>query len=139
MIDNLQIGYISIMKHLYSEECGKNVYLINCELYIEKLYDIQEQSVSYSEPSKFPMTNIDYTFVIDKKTDFEELNDIISKYDHKYLMEYRLIDIYESERKNVTITFLIGSDTKTLSKEDIDEFQEDILSYIEANELKVMK
>ena len=53
--------------------------------------------------------------------------------------ENNLIDIYEDEKKKVTITFVIGSKEKTLSKEDMLEFQENILNYIKYNNLEIVQ
>ena len=57
-------------------------------------------------------------------------------------MEYSLVDIYESSekllgKKTVTIRFTIGSYTDTLTKEQIDEEREVILSTLKNNNMYI--
>lgn len=139
LLDNKKIGYISLLKNTISKDCGKKTLIINAELWIENLYGSNIQKIIYEEPSKYPITNIDYTFILNKETKYEELDNILKKYNHKYLLSYNLIDIYEDEKKKVTVTFVIGSKEKTLSKEDILEFQENILNHIKDNNLEIVK
>ena len=139
LLDNKKIGYISLLKNTISKDCGKKTLIINAELWIENLYGSNIQSIIYEEPSKYPITNIDYTFILNKETKYEELDNILKKYNHKYLLSYNLIDVYEDEKKKVTITFVIGSREKTLSKEDMLEFQENILNYIKYNNLEIVQ
>lgn len=139
LLDNKKIGYISLLKNTISKDCGKKTLIINAELWIENLYGSNIQSIIYEEPSKYPITNIDYTFILNKETKYEELDNILKKYNHKYLLSYNLIDVYEDEKKKVTITFVIGSKEKTLSKEDMLEFQENILNHIKDNNLEIVQ
>lgn len=139
LLDNKKIGYISLLKNTISKDCGKKTLIINAELWIENLYGSNIQKIIYEEPSKYPITNIDYTFILNKETKYEELDNVLKIYNHKYLLSYNLIDIYEDEKKKVTITFVIGSKEKTLSKEDMLEFQENILNYIKNNNLEIVQ
>lgn len=139
MLDNSKIGYISLFKNNISQDCSKKALIINAELWVENLYDINDDNIKYKEPSKYPITSIDYTFIVNKETKYEELNNILRNYKHKYLLSYNLVDIYEDEKKKVTITFIIGSKEKTLSKEDINDFQINILEYINNNNLEIVK
>lgn len=139
LLDNKKIGYISLLKNTISKDCGKKTLIINAELWIENLYGSNIQKIIYEEPSKYPITNIDYTFILNKETKYEELDNVLKIYNHKYLLSYNLIDIYEDEKKKVTITFVIGSKEKTLSKEDMLEFQENILNYIKDNNLEIVQ
>lgn len=139
MLDNSKIGYISLLKNTISKDCSKKSLIINAELWVENLYDINDDNIKYKEPSKYPITSIDYTFIVNKETKYEELNNILRNYKHKYLLSYNLVDIYEDEKKKITITFIIGSTDKTLSKEDINNFQINVLDYINNNNLEIVK
>ena len=60
----------------------------------------------------------------------------------QYLMEYSLVDIYENMekmlgKKTVTIRFVIGSYTDTLTKEQIDSEREVVLEALKKNSMYI--
>jgi len=54
-------------------------------------------------------------------------------------MKRDLIDIYlDGDTKKVTIRYTVGSLDKTLTSEELNDFKEKFISYIEENDLKIM-
>ncbi|HHX16885.1 MAG TPA: phenylalanine--tRNA ligase subunit beta [Mollicutes bacterium] len=133
LLDNEVIGYISIIDKKLSRDCNKKAEIINVELYQEKLLTIDKESIKYIEPSKYPITNIDYTIILNKEELYGNLEQILNKYEHKYLFNYRLIDTYMDDVKKITIRFNIGSYDKTLTGDEITSFQNDLINYIKEN------
>lgn len=133
LLDNEVIGYISIIDKKLSRDCNKKAEIINVEIYQEKLLTIDKESIKYIEPSKYPITNIDYTIILNKEELYGNLEQILNKYEHKYLFNYRLIDTYMDDVKKITIRFNIGSYDKTLTGDEITSFQNDLINYIKEN------
>ena len=133
LLDNEVIGYISIIDKKLSRNCNKKAEIINVEIYQEKLLTIDKESIKYIEPSKYPITNIDYTIILNKEELYGNLEQILNKYEHKYLFNYRLIDTYMDDVKKITIRFNIGSYDKTLTGDEITSFQNDLINYIKEN------
>ena len=55
---------------------------------------------------------------------------------------YKLVDVYENEpklkdKKNITISFTIGSDEKTLTKEEIDNERKILIANLDNNNMKI--
>lgn len=139
MVDEETIGYISLVKKEISKNCSKKTSIVNVDIDIEKLLNIPEEVITDVEISKYPITTLDYTIITQKETKYEEIEKMLSKLKNEYIKRYYLSDIYVDELKKTTIRFEIGTDEKTLSREDINEVQSYIEKNIEENGFKVVE
>lgn len=129
-LDENIIGYISTFDKKYTKECGKKMSIINLEINTEQLLTTYKKQEEYIEPSKYQVVNLDYTIISNKDEKYTKLKEILDKFKNELIIEYSLKDIYTDEMKKTTIRYTIGSNEKTLSQEDIKEFQDKFISYI---------
>ena len=84
--------------------------------------------------SKFPKTELDFTFVWDGI--YAELDEKLNNFKNEFLLSRRLSAIYEN---HYTVTFTVGSFEKTLAVEDIGAVHSAVMRFAEQNALKIIK
>ena len=132
-------GYITCFKKSYTKACSKKTCIINAEISIEKLMDINVEAPEYKEISKYPNTTIDYTIILDKETLYEVLEKALNELSNEYIKDYKLVDVYSKDTKNITIRFTLGSNEKTLSSEEIENTSKYIMETLEEKGYKIVK
>ena len=78
--------------------------------------------------SKFPKTELDFTFVWDGV--YADLAAIMAGFKHPYVMGQRLTAVYENR---YTLTFTVSSREKTLDKEEIKQIHQEIVDFAARN------
>ncbi len=78
--------------------------------------------------SKFPKTELDFTFVWDGV--FADLDAIWCKFHHPLVTRYCLSGVYENK---FTLTFTVSSTEKTLDKAEINKIHQEILDFAARN------
>ncbi len=91
-----------------------------------------EKTTSYRPLSRYPATNRDICFRIDRTAKYGEFEKIIKRsvgdFD-QVVIDYELIDIYQPEddsKKQITFRFTIIPQEKTLDRKEINDIQESI-------------
>lgn len=133
------IGYISVFSKNLSKDCGKKIDIVNVELNVERLLELNKKELEYVEPSKYPVTTIDYTVIMDKDDMYDNLDKVLSKYTHEYLFGYNMHDLYIDDKKKVTVRFIIGAKDKTLTREEIETVSNEVLENIEKGGYSIVK
>ena len=108
----------------------------------EKLASIENNPVIFKEISKYQTVDFDFSIIVNKEVKYSHIEKVINESNLEYLQNYTLIDVYENEeklkdKKNITIRFTIGSDEKTLTKEDIDNEREKLLLKLKENNMTI--
>jgi phenylalanyl-tRNA synthetase beta chain len=130
-LENETIGFISLFDKKYTKDCGKKVSIIMLEINTEKLLSIKNCDIRYKEPSKYQTVSLDYTVIMKKDDKFDSLKDLLDSYKDDLIISYALQDIYMDENKKITIRYIVGSNERTLTQEDIQSFNDKLISYIE--------
>ena len=138
-VDEQELGYISVFNKQLSKDCGKKIDIVNVELNVERLLEKTKNNIEYIEPSKYPVTTIDYTVIMDKDDMYDNLDKVLSKYSHDYLFGYNMHDLYIDDKKKVTVRFTIGAKDKTLTREEIETVSNEILKNIEKGGYSIVK
>ena len=72
--------------------------------------------------------------------DFQTINDIVRKFANKYIISYKLKDIYnDGINKKYTISYTIGSNEKTLEQSELNAFKNMFINYIKSNNLEIVE
>ncbi len=102
-----------------------------CELDFEKIpYSLKEAK----EYSKYQVAFRDLSVLIDKDIQFSKIKEVLKKNLPKEVKRFYPVDIYESEKlgdkKSLTIRFVVQSDEKTLSEEEIGVIMHNLLDIL---------
>ena len=120
--------------HLKFADLKQDVYYAELDwAYILKKYSYQ---VDFKEISKFPEVRRDLSLVLDKKSNFAEIEAIAYKTDKKLLKRVNVFDIYEGEKlgtdkKSYSVSFMLQDADRTLNDKVIDKTMSKLIANFE--------
>jgi phenylalanyl-tRNA synthetase beta chain len=93
---------------------------------------IRNQSVKYSEISKFPAVSRDLALLIDKDIEFARIEQIAYQTEKKLLKAVSLFDVYEGKnlpagKKSYAVNFILQDTEKTMSEKAIDTIMQKLI------------
>ena len=94
--------------------------------------------ISFEEIPKFPQVQRDLFIIVNKSVSYRSLKDSINKLNILKLKEFKLFDVFESEKlgaekKSMAINFTFSDKEKTLTDEETDGMMNRIITSIEKN------
>lgn len=143
-LNGIECGYISCIHPRVNESINKKSNIVVAEIRIDNLSDILSNDVVYSSTSKYQTTSLDLSVIVDKNVAYSSVKEVIDSLEIEYLLGYEYVGIYENEeklgdKKSITIKFNIGSHDKTLSKEEIDEVLNILITTFEQHDMIINK
>ena len=104
------------------------------ELKIDSLHRKNLEKLTSS--SIFPTSQRDFSFEVDKKISYEQIENCIKTSSKSYLQSLRIFDVYsgkniDQEKKSIAIRITWGSNKKTLSEDEITQETSLIISGLE--------
>lgn len=144
LVNSVSLGYISVVHPKIKDNINSKLNIVVSEIRIDLLSQIAKKEISYKETTKYQTVNFDLSLIVNEDTKYGEIEQIIKSSDMKYLIDYALIDIYENKekllgKKTITVRFTIGSYENTLTKEQIDDERDIILSALKNNNIYIYK
>lgn len=140
--NGINLGYISTLNPRVRDNINPKSNIVIAEIRIDLLSDIPKEPIVYKEISRYQTVDFDFSIIVDKDVKYSQIESVINSSNLTYLQEYNLIDVYENEeklkdKKNITIRFKVGAYDKTLTKEEIDEEREKLITNLDKNEMKI--
>ncbi len=141
-VNSQELGYISVVHPKIKDKINSKVSIVVVELRIDLLGEIAKHEIVFKEASKYQTVTFDLSVIVNKNVKYSQIEEVINNSNMEYLMEYSLVDIYESAeklvgKKTVTVRFTIGSYTDTLTKEQIDSEREKVLSALKEKDMYI--
>lgn len=138
LVDGKSVGYIAILHPQSMQKLGKNISVAMMELDFEQLANSENKMSKVSEITKYQTNVLDLNFVVDKDTKYQQIYDVLSSYQTELDYTTKLVDIYmgdnmEQGKKSMTFSFEISSKTHTLSGEELEKFQTDMIDLAKSN------
>jgi phenylalanyl-tRNA synthetase beta chain len=132
------LGYITVIHPMIKKNIGKKVNVAVLEINRDVLQNIKADVIQYRDLSKFPEVKLDYSFLVDNAVTYEKLLQDIKNFKSKVLNGFEFVTIYTGKglpdgKKSMTFRFIIGSNERTLSSEDINNFAGSLIDYMGAN------
>lgn len=129
------MGYITAIHPLIKKNIGKKLNVAVLEINRNVLQAIDFETINYKEPSKFPEVILDYSFLVDNGVAFDNLLADIREFKSNLLNSFEFITIYTGKglpegKKSMTFRFIIGSNEKTLSGDEINAFSASLIEYM---------
>ncbi len=96
----------------------------------------RKNHVSFTEISRFPAVSRDLALLVDKKTEFAEIEKIAFATDRKLLKRVELFDVYEGKnlepgKKSYAVNFIMQDENKTLTDKQIDKVMQNLVRNFE--------
>lgn len=128
------LGSIAVVHPKTSTNIDKKSNIVYADIDFVKLSNIKKETDNYKVVSKYPTTEIDLCFLVDKNLTYDEVQKHIKDINYKTLNEFKLIETYQDEKlgdkKSVTIKFVLGSQNKTLTTDDVKIFTDRIIKVL---------
>ncbi len=112
-----KIGEIGVVHPVVSKKIDKKASIVYAEIDMSEFSAIENRSISYKEPSRFPEMEIDLSFVSDR---FAPIADAISAQNCELIKNVSVTDIYEDENgKSITTRIVFSHPDRTLTREEV--------------------
>ena len=93
--------------------------------------------MKFKEISIYPTVNKDIAVILDKDITSDEVSKVIKKAGGNLLVNSKLFDVYTSpvlgDKKSMAYSLTFGSNTKTLTDDEINPIMEKIIEALEKN------
>lgn len=135
--DGKAIGEIGIVHPVVSKKIDKKAAIVFAQIDISDFASIQNASISYEEPSKFPEIEIDLSFISDK---FEPIAQAIADAKSNLIKKTEVVDIYVDENsKSITTRITFSHPEKTLTREEVMEIADKVIATLEQKGIALKK
>ena len=137
MLCGEEIGKIGIVNPTVSKKIDKKANIVFAEIDVEKFAAVENLSIKYKEPSKFPGIDIDITFISDK---FAPIADAVKNANCELIKGVDVADIYiDDAGKAITVRIEFAHPERTLTKEEVMDVIDGITNALEAKGIALKK
>ena len=131
------IGEIGIANAQVTKKIDKKGSIVYAEIDVGEFAKIENASISYVEPSRFPEIEIDLTFVADK---FAPISDAIANEKCPLIKKVSVVDTYTDENgKSISIRMVFSDPEKTLTRDEVMEVANNIIATLETKGISLKK
>ncbi len=133
--DGKKLGEIGIVNATVSKKIDKKANIVYAEIDVEEFAKIENASIKYEAPSKFPEIEIHLSFVT---MSYAPIAKAIADANCSLIKKVSLVDTYADENgKSITIRLLFSHPERTLTKEEVLAVVNGITSALEAQDIKL--
>ena len=135
--DGNEIGTIGIVHPVVSKKIDKKASVVFAQIDVKSFAQIENASISYEEPSKYPAMEIDLSFVTDK---FAPIKNAIVNAKSQLVKKIEVVDTYnDGEAKSITTRITFSHPEKTLTREEVMDIVNTVIDKLEADGIKLKK
>lgn len=137
--DGVEIGEIGIVYPTVQKKIDKKASIVYAEIDVDAFANIENASIQYIEPSRFPEMEIDLSFI--SKT-FAPISIAIAEAKSPLVKNVYVTDIYEDENdgsKSITTRIVFAHPERTLTKEEVTEVTDNIISSLKDKGIELKK
>lgn len=137
--DGVEIGEIGIVYPTVQKKIDKKASIVYAEIDVEAFANIENASIQYIEPSRFPEMEIDLSFI--SKT-FAPISIAITEAKSPLVKNVYVTDIYEDENdgsKSITTRIVFAHPERTLTKEEVTEVTDKIIATLKDKGIELKK
>ena len=132
---NVNGEVVGVIGRIHPEIAKEPVFVL--EINLDKLLAKKVGKMKFKEISVYPTVNKDIAVILDKDITSDEIAKVIKKAGGNLLVSSKLFDVYTSpmlgDKKSVAYSLTFGSNTKTLTDDEINPVMEKIVEALEKN------
>ena len=132
---NVNGEIVGVIGRIHPEISKEPVYVF--EINLDKLLAKKVSKMKFKEISIYPTIKKDIAIILDKNISADEISKVIKKAGGNLLVNYEIFDVYENvvlgDRKSVAYSLTFGSNTKTLTDDEVNPIIEKIIESLEKN------
>lgn len=131
------IGEMGIIHPVISKKIDKKANIVYAEIDVNEFAEIENDSISYAEPSRFPEMEIDVTFV---SSIFAPIGKAIDEENCKWIKNVKIVDTYsDSKTKSITVRIYFSDNERTLVKDEVMKYVDSIINRLEQQGISLKK
>ena len=136
LLDGEEIGTIGIVHPTVGKKIDKKSSIVFAEIDMNAFAGVENASICYEEPSKFPPMDYDISVVVPAGVFYADLEHCWKNEGKGILKNTKIVDTYDTELfHSITIRFEFSSAERTLSSGEVQEIMDKIISNL--REIKV--
>lgn len=132
---NVNGDIVGVIGRIHPEISKDSVYVFEIDL--EKLLAKKVSKMKFKEISIYPTIKKDIAIILDKSITADEISKVIKKAGGNLLVNQEMFDIYTNtilgDKKSVAYSLTFGSNSKTLTDEEVNPVIEKIIESLEKN------
>ncbi len=118
--NGVKVGSMATLHPACGQKLDKRAAIVFAEIDMDTFAALTRQDIRYAEPSKFPGIYIDLSFWMPEGAVYA---DLVPAWEGMFgatpLQKAEVIDVYEGERKSITVRLYFSSYEKTLTREEV--------------------
>ena len=129
MMNGAEIGRIGIVHPTVGKKIDKKASIVFAEIDMQAFADVENASIVYDEPSKFPPMDYDISVVIPKGVLFADMAKCWANEGKDILKSAKIVDSYDTAMfHSETIRFEFSSNERTLSSNEVQEIMDKVIA-----------
>ena len=135
IVDGKRIGRIGIVHPSVMKKLDKRASVVYAEIDMDCFTEITNDSITYSEPSKFPSIEIDLSFLTSR---FAPIKKAIENAACELIRAVDVIDIYEDENSSsIAVRLTFCDPARTLTREEVTAVSDAIVAELDSSGIKL--
>lgn len=136
-LNGKRIGQMGLVHPTVAKNIDKKAAIVFAEIDVTAFSNEKNNSISYSEPSRYPEMEIDVSFISDK---YAPIGKAIENANCKLIKNVSVLDTYTDETgKSITVRMLFSHSDRTLTKEEVMAVVDSIISDLDAKGIPMKK
>ncbi len=128
--NGVRLGEIGIANAQVSKKIDKKANIVFAEIDVAEFAKIENASIKYEEPSRFPEIEIDLSFVSEK---FAPIKAAIDAANCSLIKKVSVVDTYTDESgKSITVRMIFSDSEKTLTRDEVMDVADGIIKALDA-------
>ena len=137
-LDGKKLGVIGIVHPTVGKKIDKKAAIVFAELDVDVFGSVENASICYDEPSKFPPIDFDISVVVPKGVLYKDMAARWADEGEGILKSVRVIDTYSTELlESMTLRFGFSSNERTLSSAEVHEVMDRIVENLKGLGVKL--
>lgn len=132
---NVNGDIVGIIGRIHPQIAKEPVFVL--EINLDKLLAKKVGKMKFKDISIYPTVNKDIAIILNKDITSDEISKVIKKAGGNLLVNQKLFDVYTNQilgnKKSVAYSLTFGSNSKTLTDEEINPIMEKIIQALEKN------
>ncbi len=126
--DGKKIGEIGLIHPVVSKKIDKKANIVYAEIDVKEFSTIENASIAYAEPSRFPEMEIDLSFITDT---FAPIAKAVESQNCSLIKNVDVVDTYADENgKSITVRILFSHPERTLTGDEVKEVTDAIINQL---------
>jgi phenylalanyl-tRNA synthetase beta chain len=135
IVDGVVLGKIGIVHPSVMKKLDKRASIVFAEIDVDRFAAIENTSIVYREPSKYPGIEIDLSFLTAR---FAPIKRAIEQAACELIQAVDVIDIYEDETgASIAVRLTFSDPTRTLTREEVAAVSDSIVADLESDGIKL--